>query len=145
MGPCNSSTTGIRTRNLSDTKPTRKWWSVMEGGGTVGIGAGYSETLWSFYCHDSQGGVTSERGHPRYTVRTFSAYDSVSRSLRTGRLERELQIVQLSATRCSCIAILWVSLVSFAAVLCVASQRVFIAVRIYFVMDSVRKLLDTPS
>jgi hypothetical protein len=42
---------------------------------------------------------------------------------------------------CSCIAILWVSLVSFAAItLCVAS-RVFIVV--YFVVDSVRKLLDT--
>jgi hypothetical protein len=34
--------------------------------------------------------------------------------------------------------------VSFAAItLCVASQRVFIVV--YFAMDSVRKLLDTPS
>jgi hypothetical protein len=45
----------------------------------------------------------------------------------------------------SCIAILWVSLVSFTAIpLCVASQRVFIIV-VYFVIDSVRKLLDTPS
>jgi len=35
--------------------------------------------------------------------------------------------------------------VSFAAIiLCVASQRVFIAV-VYYVMDWVRKLLDTPS
>jgi hypothetical protein len=35
--------------------------------------------------------------------------------------------------------------VSFAAVtLCVAFQRVFIDV-VYFVIDSVRKLLDTPS
>jgi hypothetical protein len=35
--------------------------------------------------------------------------------------------------------------VSFAAItLCVASQRVFIVVCIYFVIDSVRKLLDTP-
>jgi hypothetical protein len=35
-------------------------------------------------------------------------------------------MVQLSATRCSCIANLWVSLVSFVAItLCVASQRVF--------------------
>jgi hypothetical protein len=40
-------------------------------------------------------------------------------------------MVQLSATRCSCIAILWVSLVSFAAItICVASQRVFIVVRV---------------
>jgi hypothetical protein len=35
---------------------------------------------------------------------------------------------------------------SFAALtLCVASQRVFIVVSVYFVIDSVRKLLDTPS
>jgi hypothetical protein len=62
----------------------------------------------------------------------------------TGRLERELQMLQLLVTRCSCIAILWVSLVSFATIsLCVASQRVFVGV--YFVIDSVRKLMDTPS
>jgi uncharacterized membrane protein len=36
--------------------------------------------------------------------------------------------------------------VSFAAIaLCVASQRVFIFVVVYFVIDSVRKLLDTIS
>jgi len=36
--------------------------------------------------------------------------------------------------------------VSFAAITpCVASQRVFIVVSVYFVFDSVRKLLDTPS
>jgi hypothetical protein len=45
-------------------------------------------------------------------------------------LERELHMVQLSATRCSCIAILWVSLVSFAAItLCVASQRIVLFIR----------------
>jgi hypothetical protein len=71
-------------------------------------------------------------------------YEGVIKSFRTGRLERELQMIQLSATRCSCIAILWVSLVSFAAItLCVVSQRVFIVV-VYFVINSVRKLLDTP-
>jgi hypothetical protein len=54
-------------------------------------------------------------------------------------------MVQLFATRCSCIAILWVSPVSFAAItLCVASKRVFIVV-VYFVIDSVRKLFDIPS
>jgi hypothetical protein len=67
------------------------------------------------------------------------------KSFRTGRLERELQIVQLSAIKCSCIATLWVSLVSFAAItLCVASQRVFIVV-VCFVIDSVRELLNTTS
>jgi hypothetical protein len=36
--------------------------------------------------------------------------------------------------------------VSFAAItLCVASQRVFIVVAFYFVIDSVRKLMDIPS
>jgi hypothetical protein len=34
------------------------------------------------------------------------AYEGVSKSFGTGRLERELQMVQLSATMCSCIAIL---------------------------------------
>jgi hypothetical protein len=53
----------------------------------------------------------------------------VSKSFRTGRLERELQMVQLSATTCSCISILWVSIVSFAAIrLSVASQVVLFVV-----------------
>jgi hypothetical protein len=34
---------------------------------------------------------------------------------------------------------------SAAITLCVASQRVFIVVSVYFVMDSVRKRLDTTS
>jgi hypothetical protein len=77
-------------------------------------------------------------------ISLFFLYEGVSESFRAGRLERELQMVQLSATRCSCIAILWASLVSFAAItFCVASQRVFVVV--YFVIDLVRKLLDTPS
>jgi uncharacterized membrane protein len=53
-------------------------------------------------------------------------------------------MVQLPATRCNFIAILLVSLVSFATItFCVASRRVFIVV--YFVIESVRKLLDTLS
>jgi hypothetical protein len=79
-----------------------------------------------------------------YTHTHTHTHEGVSKSFWTGRLERELQMVQLSATRCSCIAILWVSLVSFAAItVCVASQREFIVV--YIVIDSVRKLLDTLS
>jgi hypothetical protein len=72
-------------------------------------------------------------------------YEGVSKSFRTARLERELQMVGLSATRSSCIAILWVILVSFVAItLRVASQRVFIVVIVvYFVINSVRKLLYT--
>jgi hypothetical protein len=70
--------------------------------------------------------------------RRVNLLEGVSISFRTGRLERELQMVQLSATRCSSIAIVGVSLVSFASIIfCVASQRVSI--------HSVRKLLDTPS
>jgi hypothetical protein len=50
------------------------------------------------------GKVVSCRGSSR---EYFEArYEGVSKSFRTGRLERELQMVQLSATRCSCIAIL---------------------------------------
>jgi hypothetical protein len=55
-------------------------------------------------------------------------------------------MVQLCATRCSCISILSVSLVSFAAItLCIASQQEFIAVVVVvcFVISSVQKLLDT--
>jgi hypothetical protein len=62
-------------------------------------------------------------------------YDGESKSFRTGLLERELQMAQIFATRYSFIVILWVSLVSFAAIiLFVASQRVIPKVSIYFVM-----------
>jgi len=44
------------------------------------------------------------------SVRKFAVsklpYEDVPKSYRNGRLERELQMVQLFATRCSCIAIL---------------------------------------
>jgi hypothetical protein len=91
--------------------------------------------------------LSGARAHTHTHTHTHKrAREGVSKSFRTVRLEWEMQMVQLSATRCSCSAILWVSLVSFAATtLCVASQRVFIVVGVYFVIDSVRKLLDTPS
>jgi hypothetical protein len=47
---------------------------------------------------------------------TMNMYEGVTKSFRTGLLERELQMVWLPAARCSCIAILWVSLVRFAAI-----------------------------
>jgi len=73
-------------------------------------------------------------------------YKGVSKRFRTGHLERELQVVQVSATRCSSIAILWVILVSFAAItICVASESAIPKVSVYFVIDAVRKRLDTPS
>jgi len=73
-------------------------------------------------------------------------YEGVSKSFWTGCLERELQMVELSATRWSCIAILWVSLVSFAdIILCVASQRVIIVVTATdLIIESVRKLWIHP-
>jgi len=75
----------------------------------------------------------------KYVYSTLEHKGVTPQIFRTGHLERELQMVHLS------IVILWVSLVSFAAItLCVASQRGFIVV-VYFVIDSVRKLLDTPS
>jgi hypothetical protein len=83
-------------------------------------------------------GLQSRENKLHATVR-WNEDECVSKSFRTGLLERELQMVQLCATRCSCIAILWVSLLSFAAItLCVASQRVFIAVNVYFVMTQSR-------
>jgi len=61
----------------------------------------------------------------------FHIYEGVAKSFPTGCLEQEFQMLQLSAIRCSCIAILWVSLVSFATItLCVASQQVFFVVMI---------------
>jgi hypothetical protein len=48
-------------------------------------------------------------------IKFSEVHDGVSKSFWPGRLERELEMVQLSATWCSCIAILWVSLVSFVA------------------------------
>jgi hypothetical protein len=60
-------------------------------------------------------------------------YEDVSKSFRPGRLERELQMVKRSANRYSCIAILWVSLVSFSTTnLCVASSECY-----YFFIDSI--------
>jgi hypothetical protein len=78
-----------------------------------------------------------------YTFYLVHTDETVSKRFRTGRLERELQMAELSATRCSCIAVLWVSIMSFAATaLNVASQWVFVV--ICFVTDSIQKLLDTP-
>jgi hypothetical protein len=69
----------------------------------------------------------------------------VSKSFRTGRLQRVLRMVQLSATTRSCIAIMWVSLISFAAIiLYVAYQRVITKVSLNFVIDSVRKIVIHP-
>jgi hypothetical protein len=60
-----------------------------------------------------------------HTTLQYRLHDGVSKSFRNERLQRELQMVQLSATRCSCITNLWVSLVRFASInLCVASHRV---------------------
>jgi len=92
---------------------------------------------------DKNGIMTLQRRH-EISSKCSWIYEDVPKSFRTDHLERELQMVKLSATRCSCIAILWVSPASFAVItLCVAFQRVFIVV--YFVIDSVVKLLNMPS
>jgi hypothetical protein len=88
----------------------------------------------------------SYNAHPVFLTLLQNMYGGVSKSSQTGRLNRELQMVELSATRYSRIVISWVSLVSFAAItLCVASQRVLIFLIVYFVIDSVRKIVYTPS
>jgi len=72
-------------------------------------------------------------------------YEGVSRIFRTGRLEQKLQMVRLSANRFGRIAILLVILVGFAAITpCVASRWVLLFI-VYFVLDSVPKLLVTHS
>jgi hypothetical protein len=104
--------------------------------------------LWSLLFFGSRTFCSTERiSYWEADSSSATAYEGVSISLQTGRLERELQMVQFSATKCSCIVILWVSLASFAAIaLCVVFQRVFIfVVVVYFVIDSVRKFLDTSS
>jgi hypothetical protein len=84
--------------------------------------------------------------HEKKNILHGAMFEGVSKSFRTGRPERKLHTVKFSTTRRNCIAILWVSLASFAAItLCVASQLAFVVVSVYFVIDSVRKLLDTPS
>jgi hypothetical protein len=73
----------------------------------------------------------------RTVIKYIPLYEGVSKNFRTGRLERELQVVQLYANRCSCIAILWVILASSAAItLFLASQRVFIVVVHFFMTQS---------
>jgi len=61
--------------------------------------------LWNsqFLCH-------RDTGSSAYIYNTkvhHCIYEGVFKSFRTGHLERELQMLQLSATRCSCIAVLW--------------------------------------
>jgi len=53
---------------------------------------------WGFYNTSSCYVILKNGAH--------AMYEGVSRSFRTGLLERELRMVQLSATRCSCIGIL---------------------------------------
>jgi hypothetical protein len=61
-------------------------------------------------------------------------YEGVSKGFRTGRLERKLPLGGVVSSY----------LVSFAAITHCVSSRVFILL-VYFVVDSVRKVLDTPS
>jgi hypothetical protein len=114
-----------------------KWWSQ------VGI---CTMALWGTWDQKQKQREYGENG----TARGFIIYTRhdiqgcIQKFPDWPPLERELQMIQLPATMYSCIAVLWVSLVSFAAItLCVASQQVFIVV--YFVIDSVWKLLGTPS
>jgi hypothetical protein len=120
--------------------PPKRWYPTAT---LHGVTTQKTSTHWSWLSCTSDPTQQLQR---LSKVKNIKTYERVSKSFRTGCLKRELQMVQLSATRCSCIAILWVSLTCFAAMtLCVASQRVFIVVSVYFVIDSVRKLFDTPS
>jgi hypothetical protein len=111
------------------------WWvSWLTNATTYGIKP-YRHTPNAEYrklrMHSSVNMQSSMQAH------TWLFYEGVTKSFRTGSLERKLQILHLSATRCSCITILWVSLASFAAIsLYIASQRMFIVVSVYFVIES---------
>jgi hypothetical protein len=118
----------ILTKETIGIWPIRNGWQYWQGFWSV-------ETFYGIYSVNMDNWVETKG----------LMYEGVSKSFRPGRLEREMQMVQLCATRCTCIAVLWVSLLSFTAIaLYVVSQRVFIVVSIYFTMDSVRKLLDIP-
>jgi len=73
-------------------------------------------------------------------------YEGVPKSFRTGRLERELQMIQLSVTRCS----LYSYFVSQSSEFCRHNPLCRLSTSFYccrriFRCDSVRKLLDKPS
>jgi hypothetical protein len=59
-------------------------------------------TSWNGYEKEGR----KEEFFPILDKKKSTEYEGVSKSFRTGRLEQELQVVQLSATGCSCIAIL---------------------------------------
>jgi hypothetical protein len=97
---------------------------------------------WWFMSRNGFGALWHNRRHLHEKQKTTRVYPKVSG---LAAWSENCKWYKLSATRCSFIAILWVSLFSFAAItLRVASQRVFHLV-VYFVIDSVRKLLDAPS
>jgi hypothetical protein len=79
--------------------------------------------------------VVTDQPYSNYTsvIKNLQGtYECPSKIFRIGRLERELQMTRLSATKCSCIAILWVSLVNFATtILYIASQRVFVVIPLW--------------
>jgi hypothetical protein len=109
-------------RNSISCSVRYDWW-IRDGEmwGVCGTWGGGDDGTQRLVKESHGGWAILERVHLKYKA--------VMKSFRTGRLERELQMVQLSATIFSCIAILWVSLVSFAAITpCVASQRMFIVV-----------------
>jgi hypothetical protein len=80
----------------------------------------------------------------RNSIPLRSKYEGASKNLRIGRLERGQQMVQLSATMYSCIAI-----VSQYSEFCPHNPLCHFSMSVYycclFHYDSVRKLLDIPS
>jgi hypothetical protein len=137
---CNSITKFVHTRSVSIWGHSSLTNSVTKKHqGQRGL-KDYKERIWNTHTHPSIHPSIHTYIHTSIHpsihpsihiyihtyIHTYN-YIGVSKRFRTGRQERELQMVQLSATRCSCIAILWVSLVSFAATtLCVPSQRVLL-------------------
>jgi hypothetical protein len=114
-------------------KGKHNWWHFWEWKNFKET-SGMASLLLIFVVYRFEIKLRATVGRPSGCLLITGTIRGCIQKFRTGRLERVLQMVQLSATKCSYIAILWVSLVSFAAIsLCVASQRVIPKVSVYFV------------
>jgi hypothetical protein len=69
----------------------------------------------------------------------------MSKNFRTDHLKRELQMVHLSATRCSCFAILWVSLANSSVLTHCYFSSVYFCCCCLFRYGHSPEVLDTPA
>jgi hypothetical protein len=98
------------TARLYSSLPFHIWKTVENAnlGNDRILAAGSLVTVTAYFTHQYPEQFDQDLFSPENPIgRHPHAYTRVYRKIfRTGRLERELQMVQLSATRCSCIATL---------------------------------------